>query len=203
MNSAKNILYLGPERESIRECLELRGDQVVQTEEDLRVHPELLPSVDLIVSYGYRHIIRPEVVRRFERRIINLHISMLPWNRGADPNVWSFLEDTPKGVSIHYIDPGIDTGDLLCQMKVPLQTSDTLRSSYEKLSSSIESLFVSHWSAMRNGEIESRPQIDGGSYHRKKDLDPYRHLLTNGWDTPVSALIGQALRDEGKIAHAV
>ncbi|MCL0081308.1 hypothetical protein M1N64_03665 [Peptococcaceae bacterium] len=48
---------------------------------------------------------------KFQGRAINLHISFLPWNRGADPNFWSFIENAPVGVSIHYLDEGIDTGD--------------------------------------------------------------------------------------------
>ena len=47
-------------------------------------------------------------------------MSYLPWNRGADPNFWSILEDTPKGVTIHIMDESIDTGDILYQ-KDPLE----------------------------------------------------------------------------------
>lgn len=173
----------------------------MQTEADLCLRPDLLASTDLMVSYGYRHIIRPDVVSGFARRIVNLHISLLPWNRGADPNVWSFLEDTPKGVSIHYIDPGIDTGELLCRREVKMDSSDTLKSSYEKLAVNIESLFVAHWPAIRNHAIEGEPQKGQGSYHKSKDLDAYRHLLTDGWNTPVSQLVGQALRAGKRAAH--
>eukprot|EP00392_Amoebophrya_sp_AT5.2_P019205 g19951.t1 len=65
-------------------------------------------AFDYCVSYGYRHIIRTPVIEgMFDRkRIINLHISYLPYNRGADPNLWSILERTPPGVTIHHIDEG-------------------------------------------------------------------------------------------------
>lgn len=202
MEISKHILYLGPDREVIRRCFESTGDRVVQAEGDLRMHPELLGNVDLIVSYGYRHIIRPEVVRRFENRIVNLHISLLPWNRGADPNIWSFLENTPKGVSVHYIDAGVDTGNLLCQQIVPMTVTETLRSSYQKLSDAIESLFVAQWGAIRNGRITGRPQSGSGSFHRMKDLEAYRSLLTDGWDTPVAKLVGMALSRDRGVAHA-
>ena len=67
-------------------------------------------GIDFIVSYRYRHIISPEVINEIGGKVINLHISLLPWNRGADPNFWSWLEDTPKGVTIHYVDKGINIG---------------------------------------------------------------------------------------------
>src|SRR4249920_3718709 len=78
------------------------------TAEDLRmVQPEL------VISYSYKHILKQEVLDVLPAKFINLHISFLPFNRGADPNAWSFLEDTPKGVSIHLIDHGVDTGRVL------------------------------------------------------------------------------------------
>ncbi len=192
MNPARHILLLGPERGSIEQCLSASGDRVTRTEEDLRKCPEILNGVDWIVSYGYRHIIRPEVIAKYPKRIVNLHISLLPWNRGADPNIWSFLEDTPKGVSIHLIDAGIDTGPILCQQEVALSRVDTLESSYYRLCDAIELLFAKHWPEIRDESITPIPQRGAGSYHRSKDLDTYRHLFTCGWDTTVADLIGQA-----------
>ena len=63
-----------------------------------------------------------------------MHISLLPWNRGYHPNIWSFLEDTPKGVTIHYINEGIDTGDIIVQKEIVIdEDKETLKSSYEIL----------------------------------------------------------------------
>ena len=59
---------------------------------------------NFIISYNYRFIFKQEIVNYVKNNIINLNISLLPWNRGAYPNVWSFLEDAPKGVTIHIID---------------------------------------------------------------------------------------------------
>lgn len=46
---------------------------------------------------------------------MNLHISYLPWNKGADPNFWSCIDGTPAGVTLHHIDAGVDTGDIIAQ----------------------------------------------------------------------------------------
>ena len=125
------LLYLGPLREHIFDFLRSMGDEVMHCEgavDDARVE-----QAGFIVSYGYKHILSPEITSRFSGKAINLHISLLPWNRGADPNLWSFLEDTPKGVTIHYIDPGIDTGDILAARVVAPAIDDTLRTSYLRL----------------------------------------------------------------------
>jgi methionyl-tRNA formyltransferase len=197
-----NILYLGRRRESLLEHVGSWGDSVLHTEDNLNAHPELTECADIIVSYGYRFILSRELVDRFSNRIVNLHISLLPWNRGADPNVWSFLEDTPKGVTIHYIDCGVDTGPILAQQEIDLSSEETLCSSYHKLSGVVEHLFKKTWAAIRSGRIETNPQVGKGSYHRVKDLEPYRHLLVQGWDTPVAGLIGRALTSAGRVEYA-
>src|SRR6202035_5691563 len=113
-----NVLFLGPSESAVLEFLKTAEPNVVQTMDPL---DELLfdeHPVDLLIAHGYRHIIKPSVLDRFPRRAVNLHISYLPWNRGADPNLWSFIENTPKGVSIHYLDAGIDTGDIIAQKAV-------------------------------------------------------------------------------------
>ncbi len=192
------VLLLGPARPRVETFLASVGDMVHRYEDRLTANSEVLDGVDFIVSYGYRHLIKEDVIKKFPRRIINLHISFLPFNRGADPNLWSFLEDTPKGVTIHYIDKGLDTGEILAQKKVEYTVDDTLRTMYDKLTHAIEDLFCEKWGAIRSFQCQSFPQPPGGSYHRLKDKEKYLPLLTQGWDTPVRELIGQALPKVGK-----
>lgn len=188
------ILLLGPCRRDLIEYMEWFGDEVKSTDQKLSGDSEILEGVDHVVSYGYRLILKKDVLNRFPRRIINLHISLLPFNRGADPNLWSFLEDTPKGVTIHYIDEDLDTGDILAQQEVTFPQDATLRSTYEKLSRAIEDLFRERWPEIRSGRRRSFPQPEGGSCHRMRDRARFEHLLTQGWDTPVAQLTGKALQ---------
>jgi methionyl-tRNA formyltransferase len=118
---------------------------------------------------------------------------LLPYNKGADPNLWSFLEDTPKGVSIHFIDKGVDTGDILAQREIIVPANATLRTSYDALSKTIEHLFMETWPRIREGKQKWHSQSENGSKHRLKEKAAYEHLLTEGWDTPVKNLIGKAL----------
>jgi methionyl-tRNA formyltransferase len=187
-----NILLLGPERRAMVEYMSILGDKVKTTEEKLTPDCELIRWGDFLISYGYRHIIKPEVLEHFPRRAINLHIAYLPYNRGADPNLWSFLEDSPKGVTVHYLDHGLDTGNILVQQKVDYRSDDTLRTSYNRLAEAIESLFTKYWLQIRDGNQPDFPQPEGGTIHRLRDREKYEHLLTGGWDTPVSDIIGRA-----------
>ena len=189
-----NILLLGPYRKDLIDFLSSFGDKVTTTEAPLIADSECLFNNDFIISYGYRHILKKDILDRFPNKAINFHISLLPWNRGADPNLWSFLEDTPKGVTIHYLDYGIDTGDILAQQEVDYMPEDTSRTSYERLSKTMEELFRKEWPNIRSGKQKSIPQPDGGSYHRLSDRAAFEYLLTKGWDTPVADLIGKAKR---------
>jgi methionyl-tRNA formyltransferase len=186
------ILLLGPYRSEMIDFIASYGDEVITTEAKITSDLEFLLNTDLIVSYGYRHILKSDVLNNFQRKVINIHISLLPWNKGSDPNLWSFLENTPKGVTIHYVDSGIDTGEIIVQEQVDFSDSETLRTSYEKLSQTAIALFKENWISIRDGKIKSTPQLGSGSHHRQKDRISYEHLLTHGWDTPVSQIIGKA-----------
>jgi methionyl-tRNA formyltransferase len=189
-----NILLLGPYRKDLIDFLSSFGDKLTNTEAPLTGDSEYLFNNDFIVSYGYRYILKKDILNKFPNKAINLHISLLPWNRGVAPNLWSFWEDSPKGVTIHYLDYGIDTGDILAQQKVDYIPEDTLRTSYERLSKTIEELFRRVWPNIRSGKQESIPQPDGGSYHRLSDRAAFEYLLVKNWDTPVADLIGKAKR---------
>lgn len=160
-------------------------DTIITTSEPL--DSKLIDTADLFVSYGYRHIIKPEHLNRMKRPPVNLHISLLPWNRGADPNFWSWLDDTPKGVTIHLIDEGVDTGRMIWEGCVqPMAEHSTLKTSYEFMCQQLERGFAQLWPRIRMNEFMTVEQDGIGSVHKKSDLDKYKHLLdVKGWDTPV------------------
>lgn len=136
------ILFLGPEDSPLINWLQEQGEEVLQTAAKLSIQFVQEQRFSFLVSYGYRHILKKEILDLFPEKAVNMHISYLPWNRGADPNFWSFVEDTPKGVTIHYLDEGVDTGDIIVQKKVEFDLErETLATSYEKLQEEIQDLF--------------------------------------------------------------
>ena len=187
------VLCFGPHRKEMERFLISQGDEPFFTEELLEAGASLLSKSEFLVSFGYRHLLSEEVLSAFPRRAVNIHISYLPWNRGADPNLWSFLEDTPKGVSIHYLSAKLDSGELLCQEKATFSSSETLRTSYDKLIEQAQRLFEKEWSLLKIGKAKAAPQAKGGSFHRSGDAAAYQSLLRAGWDTPVSELVGKAV----------
>ena len=142
---------------------------------------------DIIVSYNYNYIIKKEIIDFMNGNIINLHISLLPYNRGASPNFWSFIDDTPKGVTIHYIDKGVDTGDIIAQKELFFdETCETFKSTYNKLNSSIKELLYEKWDDIINKRIVPIVQNGSGSCHRIDDLKKLRERVRFNWDDNIS-----------------
>lgn len=126
---------------------------------------------DYIISYNYSYIIPEKIIEYVSGKIINLHISLLPWNRGSSPNFWSFIDDTPKGVTIHYINKGLDKGNILIQKECFFdEKNETFESTYNQLSEQIKMLLYSNWDKIKSGDIVAKPQIGIGSYHNTIEL---------------------------------
>jgi phosphoribosylglycinamide formyltransferase-1 len=84
-------------------------------------------GVELVVLAGYMQLLTPPFLKRFPDRVVNVHPSLLPAFPGAhaiEDALASGVEHT--GVSVHYVDEGIDTGRLIAQEDVPVEPRDTL-----------------------------------------------------------------------------
>ena len=177
------VLVLGYMENPIIECIS-KTDEVFVTSERVNLEEVRAYDPSLIVSYGYKYILRPPLVQAYAGSIINLHISYLPWNRGYHPNFWSFYDDTPKGVTIHRIDEGIDTGHILLQKSVDFMAEeDTLLKTYDRLRLEIEELFIDNWDKLRDAEISSFSPDSAGTHHYRREIDSHWPLLDLGWDT--------------------
>ena len=189
------VLLLGIKPSPLKSILEKNSCEVIERIDPIDLEFFDRFKIDFTVSYRFRHIIEKSIIKHLRGNIINLHISLLPWNRGADPNLWSFLENTPKGVTIHYIDDGIDTGDIIAQKKLVFdENTETLAGSYEKLNYEIIELFEKTWPLIMHGKASRRTQPAGGTFHKIRDKKAFEKLFADkGWNTAVKDLIGKAL----------
>jgi methionyl-tRNA formyltransferase len=184
----ERVLLLSPYPERLSSVIAESGCEVLPFNGNVNNDcPE--GTFDCVVSYGYRHVIRAPFLQRFAGRVMNLHVALLPWNRGADPNFWSFFDNTPAGVSIHLVDQGLDTGPVLKQRQVQFADTSTLTlaSSYELLQGEMLKLFCEFWAEFtsKEGQVPAVDQRGGGSFHKAADKDPFFETLSAGWNTPV------------------
>lgn len=133
---------------------------------------ELAP--DIIIGAFWVTILKPEIINIPPYGCINFHPGYLPYNRGVNPNVWPIVEETPAGVTIHYMDSKIDTGDIIARKIVQIDVYDTAETLYNKTLVEIVKLFKEQWPLIKKGKNAIIPQStlrDQPTFHLAKDLE--------------------------------
>lgn len=96
-------------------------------------------DVDLIVLAGYLGIVTQKLVSTFRRRMINIHPSLIPAHCGKSMYGLRVHEsvlasgDKVSGATVHYVDEGTDTGDIIVQQRVEVREGDTPHSLQERV----------------------------------------------------------------------
>jgi methionyl-tRNA formyltransferase len=187
----KKILFLGYRRSQTRivDHLINRGCCVEHTSDPIKE----CDDYDFVVSFGYKHIISKEIINKLGCPIFNLHISLLPLNRGAHPNFWSFYDNTQAGVTIHLVDEGIDTGPIVFQKRVLFsEDEDTFSKTYKRLIYEIETLFEENLEKLLQNQWTSSPQSGSGTFHKQIDL-PKNFA---GWNSQIKKEIDRLKKEK-------
>lgn len=83
---------------------------------------------DLYVSMSFNQIFRKSIITQVPLGIINCHAGKLPFYRGRNILNWALINDEKEfGVTVHYVDEGIDTGDIILQESYPVTDADDYR----------------------------------------------------------------------------
>lgn len=117
----------------------------------------LNPDLVCVVSYG---VILPKSFLKIPKYgCINVHPSMLPKYRGAAPIQWAILNgDETTGVTIMYLDEGMDSGDIIVQEEVTIDPDETTGELWNRLSSIGAKLLKESVDKINNGTVKSVPQ---------------------------------------------
>lgn len=122
-------------------------------------------DADLFISMSFNQILRKTIIDAAPLGFINCHAGALPFYRGRNPLNWALVNDEKYfGVTAHYVDEGIDTGDIIIQRKMEISEQDDY-------SSLLEKAFVKCAEVL----AEAVAQIAAGQVIRIKqtDIDPY------------------------------
>ena len=120
-------------------------------------------SVELIVLAGYMKLFQPPFVREFHNRIINIHPSLLPAFPGANA-----ISDTlaygvkVAGVTVHFVDEGVDTGPIIAQASVPVFDDDDEEALHSRIQVEEHKLYPEVIKAYAQGKI----RIEGRTVFR-------------------------------------
>lgn len=132
---------------------------------------------DLLLSVQYDRILKPPLLAVPSHGAFNLHFGPLPRLRGCFPTKWAILGDEPAGVTLHDIDPGIDSGDVIAQVVVPLAADETDETLYHRLERAALALFREQLPWMRElRQPPRRPQDEASATYHPKEI-PYRGII--------------------------
>jgi methionyl-tRNA formyltransferase len=154
-------------------------------------HPEfvehlrrLSPGVIVVVAYG--QILRPAVLDIPPLGCINVHGSLLPELRGAAPIQWAIIRGFREtGVTTMFMDPGMDTGDMILKRTLPIHPTDTAGTLAERLAPLGAELLVE---TLRRIETEAAPREP-----QEHDRATYAPMLKRedgaiAWNQPAEAV---------------
>lgn len=168
-------VFLGKNKagEEIYDWLNRREDVKVKAllteKEQLETVEQLRP--DIVVSAGFEHKVPKEIIEVPSKGVVNLHPSYLPFNRGAHPHIWSIEEETPAGVTAHYMTEEIDEGPVIDRREVRVLPEDTARTLYDRLMREQVEQFKNIWPRLKEGAQAEPQSLDEGTNHYGSDLD--------------------------------
>ncbi len=130
---------------------------------------ELQP--DIGVSILYPHIISASTIALFPGSIINLHPALLPYCRGKYPALWAIIEHNPAGATVHYVDEGVDTGDIIAQEYVKYYDDSVCSYIYERCVRTGYWVFLRAWDLIKEGNPRRVPQPrHKATFHLKSEV---------------------------------
>lgn len=128
-------------------------------------------ALDHIILAWWPYILKNDLISIPTKGVINFHPAMLPFNAGKDSNFWSIVEECPFGVTLMFIDEGIDSGDIIFQKEIAKTWEDTGETLYRKELDAMKELFAESYPLIVEGEYERKPNIrEKGSFHYRKDM---------------------------------
>ncbi len=169
----KRVLFLGYKKKDTKLIKFLRNKNIIVFENGQKpLNARIITNYDFVISFGYNKKIKDQILKRLYRPAVNLHLSYLPYNKGSDPNYWSFKKKTPSGVSIHEIDENLDTGNIMFRKKIKFKNIKnlTLKKSYWILRKEIQKLFILNYKKILDYSYKSFKPREKGSFHKRNDL---------------------------------
>lgn len=137
--------------------------------------PEFLEQVaklapDIHLSVSYDQILRRPIIDSAPGGFVNFHAGKLPWYRGRSVINWAIINgETEVGITAHFVDEGIDTGDIILQRTLPVAWTDTYGEVLDRVVEAFPGLVADTVELLVSGQFERRKQSDHpGSYFPRR-----------------------------------
>ena len=160
------------EKNDIYRAVEAEGVPVALFESSAQLVASLQDGVDLGVLAWWPKIVKSPLLELPRDGFVNTHPSLLPYNRGKHYNFWALVEQSPFGVTLHRVDAGVDTGDIIAQQGIAYDWCDNGGTLYFKAQAAMLTLFRQTYPVLRTGRFESTPQdMAAGSFHHSSEIE--------------------------------
>lgn len=155
--------------------LDINVEEVVQRIRDA--------NPDLIVSVSMNQIIKRQILDIPTKGCINVHCAPLPRYGGMSPYVWVLSNnDTHSAATIHYMDEGLDTGDIIVQEKVAVMENDSAFALFSRCCKRASGLLVKVVDMIEAGTVKSYSQdLSKKTYFSWPTRECVRRLRQNGY----------------------
>lgn len=181
----KNLMPTPVKEVAMKYNLPVYQPKKVREPEFVEVLRGLKPDVMVVAAFG--QIISKEILEMPKYGCINVHASLLPAYRGAAPIQWAVINgDKESGVTIMQMDEGIDTGDMIEKVVVPIAEDETGGSLFDKLSQAGAKLCVKVLRDLEDGKAvrEKQPEESTTPYARMID----KKMGAIDWEKPAKEI---------------
>ncbi len=129
-------------------------------------------NCDLLISMSFDQIIKKKLINLTSKGFINCHAGALPFYRGRNVLNWALINDEKYfGITVHYIDEGIDTGDIILQEKFRITDMDDYASLLKTAYFNCSKLLLKSINLIKSNKVKRKPQVKIdpiGSYFKKR-----------------------------------
>jgi methionyl-tRNA formyltransferase len=116
-------------------------------------------NCDLFVSMSFNQIFKKEIINLTKYKIINCHAGKLPFYRGRNILNWALINGEDEfGITVHYVDEGIDTGDIILQDIHPITLQDNYSTLLTRSYSGCANILYKTVALFKNGKVKGRKQ---------------------------------------------
>jgi len=137
----------------------------------------LQPDVCVVFGTG---LLKSKIIKAFEGHLLNIHLGLSPYYRGAGTNFWPLVNREPEyvGATIHYLDEGIDTGPIIGHVRPEIRLGDGPHDlgnrAIEAAAKGMVATVISHY----KGHVHATPQTSKGKLYQRKEFsaDAVRRL---------------------------
>jgi methionyl-tRNA formyltransferase len=127
--------------------------------------------LDAIIVVGYDRILKSKIINIPKKGVINLHLAPLPEYRGCNGHAHAIINgETGYGVTLHYIDEGIDTGPIIARNDFAIPPDSTARELYELSEKVALDMFRQRIPEIISGKVKATSQGEGKYYYHQDSL---------------------------------